>query len=60
MNTVTESGKKERSPRVKDIFRLSVEKERPDAERDGQTSLAKPNSQARTGTTVKNKIPLFS
>ena len=37
-------------PRVSTRFSLSVEKEQADAGRDGRTRLARPNSQARTGT----------
>ena len=41
--------KSRRNP-VSARFSLSVENERADAGRDGQTCLARPNSQARTGT----------
>ena len=40
-------------------FSLGVENERADAERDGRTHLARPNSQARTET-GKNVFRLFS
>ena len=41
------------------ILSLSVENEQTDAGRDGQTCLARPNSQARTGT-WKYLLSLFS
>ena len=41
-------------PRVKTILILSREDEQADAGRGGLTCLAKPNVQARTGTTGKN------
>ena len=37
-------------PRVSTRFSLNVENEQTDAGRDDQTCLARPNSQARTGT----------
>ena len=46
--SIAECGRKERSPRVGAMFCSSVENERAGAGRDGQTCLAKPNSQART------------
>ena len=39
-----------RNPKVSTRFSLSMENEQADAGRDGQTRLARPNSQARTGT----------
>ena len=38
------------TPRVSTRFSLSVKKKQDDAGSDGQTSLARPTSQARTGT----------
>ena len=35
-------------------FRLGMENERADAEQDGRSRLARPNSQARTGTGKKH------
>ena len=46
-------------PLVSARFHLSVENEQDDAERDDQTCLARPNSQARTGT-GKYSFSLFS
>ena len=37
-------------PQVSTRFSLGVENEQADAGRDGRTRLARPNSQARTGT----------
>ena len=48
---VSESGRE--IPRVKHQIRLSVENGQGDAGRDGRTRLARPNSQARTGTYKK-------
>ena len=45
-----ESGRKERIPLVSTRFRMGAENERADAERDGRTCLARPNSQARAWT----------
>ena len=44
-------------PRVRTRLSLSVENEQADAERDGRTCLARPNSQARTGTKKKTYFP---
>ena len=57
---IAESGKKERNPWVSTRFSLGVENDRGDAGRDGRTCLARPNSQARTGTTGKYSFSLFS
>ena len=46
-------------PRVNTRLRLSVENEQADAGRDGRTCLARPDSQARTGT-GKNSFSLLS
>ena len=40
-------------PWVSTIFSLSLENEQADAGPDGRTRLARPNSQARTGTDSK-------
>ena len=48
MNTVVKSGK-ERNRCVSTRFNLGVENEPTDVGRDGQTCLARPNVQARTG-----------
>ena len=42
------------------LNRENVEDERADAGRDGPICLARPNSQARTGTGEKNIFPCFS
>ena len=47
---MTPSPKAAEIPRVSATFSLSVENEWADAGRDGRTCLARPNSQARTGT----------
>ena len=39
------------------IFNLCMENEQPDAGRDGRTRLARPNSQARTGTQGNARFP---
>ena len=48
-----------RIPCVSTRFSLSVENEQADAGRDGRTRLARPNSQARTGT-AEYSFSLFS
>ena len=49
-----------RNPAIKhQILNLSVENEQTEGGRDGQTCLARPNSQARTGT-GKYLFSLFS
>ena len=45
-------------PCVSTIFNLNVENEQADAGQDGRTRLARPNSQARTGT-GKSSFSLF-
>ena len=50
MDAVAESGRNYASTK----FSLSVENERADAERNGQTCLARSHSQARTGTSKSN------
>ena len=59
MNAAAEIG---RILRVSTIISLSIENEQTDAGRDGQTCLARPNSQARTGTGKlgKRSVSLFS
>ena len=54
MGAVVESGKE--SVR-KNIFSLGVENKGADAGRNGRTCLARPNSQARTGTGENNNVP---
>ena len=51
------AAKIERNP-VSTRFSLSVENELADARRDGQTRLARPNSQARTETEKKSFPPV--
>ena len=48
-------GKLEDSPLVSTIYRFSlgVENERADEKRDGRICIARPNSQARTGLTMR-------
>ena len=55
---ITESGRNSASKHQPIRFILSVENERADAGRDGRTSFARPNFQARTGTTKKNSFPV--
>ena len=59
MALVAENGREERNPRVSTRFSLGVENEPAGAGRDGGTCLARPNSQARTGT-GKKSLSLFS
>ena len=50
MNSVAESGQKERNLGVSIRVNLGVENKRADAGWDSRTYLAKPNSQVRTWT----------
>ena len=50
LNKWTPPRKKGGIPLVSARFSLSMEKGQTDAGRDGRTSLARPNSQTRTGT----------
>ena len=55
MNKWTPWQKAGGTPGVSTRFNLSVENEQADAGRDGRTRLARPNSQARTGTAAGEK-----
>ena len=49
---------KRKGPLVSTRFSFTVEKKRADAGRDGRTRLARPSSQARTGTGKKTMFPV--